>query len=63
MKDRMTEISAVASALRVWRHGKPQPIRDAAMNLIGNLMTFARGRATPQLYAVIEQNVKRLGGE
>lgn len=57
------EIVRVASALRVFVHGKPQSVRHAAHNIIAGFRTVIAGRAVPNTYRMISEHVKELGGE
>lgn len=61
--DPSNEFVAVASALRVFVRGKPQPVRDAAHNIIAGFRTVASGRGGPQTYRMLAANVERLGGK
>lgn len=56
------EIARVASALRVWMRGKPLAVQHAATTVVYHLIAIARGRTSPQLYAALGENIKRMGG-
>ncbi len=56
------EIVRVASALRVFMRGKPPAVRHAATTVVYHLIAIARGRSSPQLYAALGENIKRMGG-
>jgi hypothetical protein len=48
--------------LRRFMRGKPPAIRHAATTVIYHLIAIARGRSSPQLYAALGENIKRMGG-
>lgn len=57
------EIVRVASAIRRFMRGKPPAVRHAATTVIYHLIAIARGRTSPQLYAALGENIKRMGGK
>lgn len=50
-------------ALRRFARDKPPAVQHAAATVIYHLIAIARGRATPQLYAALGENIERLGGK
>lgn len=59
----MSEIIEVARALRHFARDKPQPVRDAAFNIISGFRSVLAGRAGPHTYGMLAENVERLGGK
>jgi hypothetical protein len=52
-----------ARELRHFVRGKPQSVRDAAHNIIAGFRSVAAGRAEPDTYRMIGENVERLGAK
>lgn len=58
--DNRAAIVATCRALRMWQHGKPIEVRNAAITAIYILLRMARGSGTPQAYAVLKEKIEKL---
>lgn len=55
--------AAAVREVRIFIRGKPPAIRNAGITVIYHLIAIARGRTSPQLYAALGENIKRMGGK